>query len=277
MRRLRVLLSMAVLLASCAPSTGPTVVPEPSVTPTSLPEPTSTPVPPPTVIVAELAMRVYQVAGVPGADDEGHFITIQGESFDYPKIIALSNSDQFLDNSAFVGSGFSMSAELDGDELVANEVIPDGPESAYVTMTRAGHEIFRISGTHPGVAMALRGLWTYNHHWVLEVGFSNDSGSIAGTVILDGVSLSDQLGYEESFGFQTIHDKPFYFFQRNGVVDAWYDGQEIPLGFERVPHYGCCSAGFLNPLRWTEMVAFFGIRDGIYYFVQMGTPDSFAP
>jgi hypothetical protein len=92
----------------------------------------------------------------------------------------------------------------------------------------------------------------------------------SGQVILDGVSLNQRYGYQESFGFQLLRGKPFYFFRKDGKIGAAYDGQAIPLGYDSIPHYGCCSAGELNPRRSGNMLWFFAERDGAWYYVEIG-------
>jgi hypothetical protein len=276
MSHLRIFVPMVILLVSCAaPPAMPAAAPEPSATPgptrtfTLAPSPTL--VPPPTAMVAGLAMRVYQVVGPPGDVADGWFTSVQGQSFDYQKILALSDSGHFPGNS--------FSVEIGTEQFVASQDIPNGQQVAPVMVTRDGQEIFRVSGCFPLVSDTLRGFWTYDGHWVLEVGFLSEGCQwpMLGQIIEDGHVLNDQYGYEEAFGFQTIHGRPFYFFKQADVVNAWYDGQVIPLGYESIPHYGCCSGGFFNPYVWTDMVAFFGFRDGVYYFVQLGTSDSFVP
>ena len=91
-----------------------------------------------------------------------------------------------------------------------------------------------------------------------------------GEIFQDGQSLNEQYGYTESYSFQLMHGKPFYFFERDGRVGIVYDGQEILLGYDRVLHYGCCSAGVLNPLKYENMVGFFAVRGDKWYYVEIG-------
>ncbi len=149
-------------------------------------------------------------------------------------------------------------------------------------MTMDDKEIFRISTGHGSPIQALRGLWTYDRHWMLETAFVTERAEnnvaqvdACGQIVQDGQALSDLYGYEESFGFQTIQGRPFYFFKKAGRIDAWYDGEVIPLGFDTIPHYGCCSPAELNPQSFTDRVAFFGTRSNIWYFIQIGTTASY--
>ncbi len=67
--------------------------------------------------------------------------------------------------------------------------------------------------------------------------------------------------------------KPFYFFRRGGRIGFSYEGQEVLLGYDRVPHYECCSGAELNPVHAENMVAFFAQRDGKWYYVEIGASE----
>ena len=133
--------------------------------------------------------------------------------------------------------------------------------TAEIQVSRAGKVIYTVSAGNPGANTALRGLWSYAGHWVLEV---------SGQVIEDGKSLNERYGYDETFGFQLLHGKPFYFFKKGSTIGAVYAGQEIQLGYDAVPHDGCCSLGELNPISTENMLAFFAQRDGRWYYVEIG-------
>jgi hypothetical protein len=42
------------------------------------------------------------------------------------------------------------------------------------------------------------------------------------------------------------------------------------LGLEGILHYGCCSAGMLNPIRALNMVSFFAQAESTWYYVEIG-------
>jgi len=64
--------------------------------------------------------------------------------------------------------------------------------------------------------------------------------------------------------------KPFYFFEKDGQVGISYNDEVFMLGYEKIPHYGCCSAGMLNPSRAQNLVSFFAQKDGAWYYVEIG-------
>jgi hypothetical protein len=171
-------------------------------------------------------------------------------------------------------TGISLWANLGNDKLVA---IYD--EKGWVTVTRNEHEIYKISTGNVSAIPPLQSLWVYDNHWVLETAFVNAPhyDEASGQITMDGELLNEKYGYEEAFNFQTINGRPFYLFKKDGKIDAWYDGQIIPLGFDLVNHYLCCSAGELNPRIWQNMVTFFGSLDKKRYLVKIGVPGTFTP
>lgn len=118
----------------------------------------------------------------------------------------------------------------------------------------------------PMAVPGIWGMWSYDGHWVLET---------YGDVILDGVSLNTQYDYDQTFGFQLIDGKPFFFFQKGKNFGVFYNGQEIPLVYDWLPHYGCCSESEFNPRTSENMVSFFARRDEVNYYVEIGVFGSY--
>jgi len=145
---------------------------------------------------------------------------------------------------------------------------------ASAAITRDGAVIFEVPNRSPGVTSPYRVLAVYGDHWVVELAerTENPDASIyfSGRVFVDGQSLNDKYGYQETFGFQTIAGRPFYFYRRDSQIGVAADGQEVPLQYDEVPHYGCCSAGALNPRIARNMIAFFARRDDRWYYVEIG-------
>jgi hypothetical protein len=174
------------------------------------------------------------------------------------------------------GMPMGMCAMLGSDLLSASEEY-NNLGQGHVTVTRNGEEIYKISVGQGSPINGLRGLWVYDDHWALETakvtnrpeGNAIYSDAI-GQVTVDGALLNDQLDYEDAFGFQTIHGKPFYFFRRDGRINASYNSIEVPLGYDEIPHYGCCSAGALNPMVYQNMVTFFARRGEAWYYGEIG-------
>lgn len=144
-----------------------------------------------------------------------------------------------------------------------------------VGVTRNGKVIFSVINESPGVTSDFRVLATYGNHWVLELAGRLAPDVFPGRIFVDGKSINALNGYDESFGFQTIDGRPFYFYERNKKIGISYYGHEIPLGYDSVPHYGCCTGGELNPQIARNMIAFFAWRganwrSAKWYYVEVG-------
>lgn len=114
------------------------------------------------------------------------------------------------------------------------------------------------------VAPPVHGLWSWQDHWLVE---------IDGFLIQDGVNLNERMGFDEAFGWQLLNGKPFYFFRKGPRVGAAFDGQVLPIYYEEVPHYRCCEPAMFNNAGNEDMVWFYGLRDGIWYYVEVGNFD----
>ncbi len=177
-----------------------------------------------------------------------------------------------------------------GDDQLKARAVETGAEylengqSVYQTVaitievSRQDTVIHSVPLSPTGAIPPIWGLWAYADHWALEVAHvtliktpPNIIDSIEfGEIIQDGVALNPHNGYEESFGFQLLNGKPFYFFKKQGRLGISYDGQAIDLGYSDILYHGCCSAGALNPQSAENMVAFFTQRAGVWYYVEIG-------
>ncbi len=276
--RFRIILPI-LLLAACAPST--TALPA-TIAPTQTivhnPSPAITPAIFPTKPASGLSIATYEIKGDPTLQlDPLQVQTVQGLWYTRPNSLVFPPGRPFTDIPEFSYSPLlSIQVNFGGQELVAREEYNNDGTKGNVIVTEDGQEIYRIAIGAGSPLNALRRLWTYDNHWVLETAYvsGNADEPVRGQITEDGVLLNDKYGYEEAFGFQTINDRPFYFFKRDQKINAWYDEQEIPLGYDRIPHYGCCSYAELNPSAWQNRVDFFGLRDKTWYLVQIGSPDA---
>jgi hypothetical protein len=162
---------------------------------------------------------------------------------------------------------------IQGDRVVAEQYAQTCDNCIIVT--RNGKEIFQTEAGGISPITPLQNLWAYDDHWVLETNFFLTDKPFNGQIFVDGISINQQNKYDEAFNFQTIGGRPFYFFRRNNKVDAWFDGQEISLGYEDVPHYLCCSDSGFNPKARQDAVIFFGVNGSVWYFVRIIAPGVF--
>jgi hypothetical protein len=156
-----------------------------------------------------------------------------------------------------------------------------GSAQGTVGVTRDGQALFSKDINLPPAASPIRVLAVYDDHWVLEIAkFEKiENGQdvkyfYVGEVFIDGKSVNEMYGYEESFAFQTINGRPFYFYKMDGKIGVSYDGVIIPIGYDDIPHYGCCSAGALNPRIAQNIIGFFAWRGLQWYYVEIGVFDS---
>ena len=160
----------------------------------------------------------------------------------------------------------------DGTTSAANDILVYKNDSLLLTIP-----VGQATPVNP-----VWGFWAVDNSWYLETATSNETQTEGSNVInietlgdiyQDGESLNAREGYEESFGFQTLSGRPFYFYQRDGSLGYFYNGQEYPLGYDEIPHYGCCSGAAYNPIMAKNMVAFYATKGEQLYYVEIGAFD----
>jgi hypothetical protein len=104
--------------------------------------------------------------------------------------------------------------------------------------------------------------------WVLEASYfrrvTGDgwSGNLENTVVVDGVELNREFGYDLCYGYRDLEAKPFYFFERDGQIGWSYGGVEYRTDYETILHDRCCKEVLTNPLYFQNAVSFFALREG---------------
>jgi hypothetical protein len=278
MKRNLIFLAFLIILAACGPVT-PVLLPTATALPASTPQPsvipaptwTKTPTPYQSETVAGLLIVTREGVALSDPDPFG-FMTLDAVVMDAAEI---GEGEPFTSSErGSTPSGIGVWANLGNDKLIATY-----DEVGWVTVTRNKQEIYKIFTGDISPITPLRSLWVYDNHWVLETAFVKvpHYDEATGQITLDGELLNEKQGYEEAFNFQTINDRPFYFFKKDGKIDAWYDGQVIPLGYDEINHYACCSAAELNPMMWKNMVTFFSTLGKKRFLVKIGVPGTFKP
>jgi hypothetical protein len=143
------------------------------------------------------------------------------------------------------------------------------PIRQTVNLMQGEETLFSIDAGLPSPALPMQSLWSYDDHWVLELLYAEEE-VWEGRLYQDGQLLNESLGYQEAFGFQLLAGKPFYFFQRESGLGYSYDGEEVELPYDIIPHYGCCSATLLNPVPAENMVAFYAQTGEDWFYVELG-------
>ena len=265
-------LNQAGQTASCISELQSSFMPGSTSTPSADPVKTKFPSFPSGLSVEEhLLMEAHQV-------DPLSFSPVLGCQEDVLKRHQQERGKRFSDNYIVEQGRGTMSVDWQGGKLMARETRNKADNRVGVEVISGSQTIFSIQLGDSGPIRPLQGLWTYGSHWILEVvhvsqqiNSENEVKSAwFGEIIWDGPSLNEKKGYDESFGFQLMHGKPFYFFRKEGRIGFVYDVQEVLLEYTQVPHYECCSGAELNPVSAENMVAFFAQRDGKWYYVEIG-------
>ena len=210
------------------------------------------------------------------------FVPFTGSQEDILNKHALQRSHAYQTKSSFINGHYSMSVEFGDQELLAREVIAEVeelPADIRIEVMLNDKVIYSMPAGEVSPLNALQGLWFYDGHWVVEVArvsYSYDEQHkenvwhSLGQILRDGQDLNQSYDYQESFGFQLLNEKPFYFFSRDGEIGFSYDDEETNLGKGSIYHYGCCSAAELNPKPAKDMVSFFTQKEGYWYYVEIG-------
>jgi hypothetical protein len=133
-------------------------------------------------------------------------------------------------------------------------------ERGEAQVMQGGQQVYAFAGVFL-VGTPVKGLWSWDKHWLLEVD---------GFLIQDGEVLNELLGFEEVFGWQLLNGKPFYYFRKGPRVGISYNEGILPVYYDEVIHYRCCEPAMFNNDGNQDMVWFYGLREGMWYYVEMG-------
>ena len=286
-------LFITLLLSACIPIQAPSPKPPQPLAPTPIPVtlPTATdattnyPTPgevngPEVVQLGDLTMEIYErITKAP--EDDGLFSTTAGPS---SEILKTRRPLRDVFSQPF------SPPPLNGRQLTSQQTFmqnqsSDGTASfdnVTVTFKLGDEEVLSVNCGAVSPVDPLRGMWVIGKDWYVEVAHVENevTGNVvttkaAGEIFMNGVSLNEQYGYDETFGFQPLDDKPFYFFSKDGQIGINYAGETYQLGFESISHYACCSGAAFNPKAYLTMVTFFAQRNEVEYYVEMGLFSAF--
>lgn len=272
------------LLSACVPIQAPGTTTTQPLLPTALPiteptdaEPTTVrPTPtytsgPEVFYFGDLTMEIYEKSMFQPNRDDGSFNTIAGPS---SEILKTRRPLRDVFSQPF------SPPPLNGRQLTATRIESGGEMT--ITFKLDDEEVLSVYCGVGGPLSNLRGMWVIGEDWYAEVAhgeYETEGNHIKliarGEIFINGVSLNEQYGYDETFGFQPLDDKPFYFFSKDGQIGIHYAGETYQLGFESVSHYACCSAGAYNPKAYLTMVTFFAQANNKEYYVELGLFSAF--
>ncbi len=206
-------------------------------------------------------------------------VSVKADGSDFMMVLDASNGNYLVNAKGAtlgglgVGTGAPPPVFLDNQVLAASEIYTDTAGSGgHVSVAVEGRDIFTTSIGLPSPVNALRGVWADGKGWTLEIArASGDTNTfeMIGEIYQNGISLNRKFGYQASFEYQVFGGKPFFFYQKNDQIGISYDGQEIPLGIDEIPHYGCCSGAELNPREYLTLIDFFARKGQAWYFVEI--------
>ena len=273
--RAAIILVVALVLFACTPAASNSPTPLPSLPPA--PTPSTSPAPgaqqprlaASRVLLGGLRLEEYALRQEPDLDPLS-FLPIEGTQEQVLARHAAQRSATFPDRASFDGGNPSLWAPWTNGTLVAELETADADPPLQTVELRHGDQVlFSAPAGLPSPALPLQGLWTFDGHWVLEILMATPD-IWAGQIFVDGELVNKDRGCEDAFGFQLLAGAPFYFCQRQGLIGAVFDGQEIDLRYSQIPHYQCCSGTVLNPRQAMDMVSFFAEHDAAWYYVELG-------
>jgi hypothetical protein len=148
-----------------------------------------------------------------------------------------------------------------GEELLTLDADIGRPDKIPYSVKLDSKVIYQGDAPPAGVDILIKALVSYQNHWALEV---------AEQVIVDGISIGPQLGFQKVFGLHIIRGQPFYFFQKDGKIGVSYAGNNLPQTYDEVIHYKCCEPALFNPNANDHMVWFWAVKGGDYYYIEAG-------
>lgn len=145
----------------------------------------------------------------------------------------------------------------------------EGDPVQTVRVSQGDKVLFEVSAGLPSPLVPVQAFWTYDGHWALEILFS-DQDTWTGRIYIDGKLINDQKDYGEAFGLQILVGKIFFFYNKDGKLGYSYDGKEVALDYDEIPHYYCCAESEFNPYAAKDMVSFFTRQDQSWFYVELG-------
>ena len=108
----------------------------------------------------------------------------------------------------------------------------------------------------------IQSFFAWNDKWVLET---------IDNIIIEGINLRKKNNYLATYNPCIINNKLFYFFENNdGKVHISYNDEKFPNTYDQIIHYECCEPGVCNPRHNSNMISFFALKGGYWYYVEAG-------
>ncbi|MCD4802309.1 MAG: hypothetical protein K8R16_05160 [Anaerolineales bacterium] len=100
-------------------------------------------------------------------------------------------------------------------------------------------------------------VWLFDDYWSIEIRIGGYYESeLIKDIIIDGNSMNEKYGFDNSFRLHSINNLPFFFYERSGSYGFVYDSIEYPLDYSEIWYADCCAAIESNPRRYETFVWF---------------------
>lgn len=204
-------------------------------------------------------VSVQEAAYNGGQDFMLPFVTLSGE-----KLVASIHGVQPWPGQ--VKSGSDASAPVAYAETHDGRLsVYAGPSLLYDAPAPSGIDVSAGKGAHDVLTWtAQTGKDAGQQHW----GFQSEDRAV-----IDGKDLKQAGGYDEVFGLQVIADQPLYFFTRKGITQLHYGDHDLPYIYDQVVHDSTGELAVYNPGSTGRVVWFYALRDGLWYYVEVGIFD----
>lgn len=165
-----------------------------------------------------------------------------------------------------------------GDQLLSIEITSSAHQQGLISIYLDDALAYQTEMHPVSTYGTFDGPSSYNGHWALVLldAKQDEQGNWRQPferVVQDGQDLNTTEGYEQSFQFTVLDNRPFYFYQKNEKINISFDGQDIIKDFDEIPHYRCCSPALLNPGISMNMIWFFARRGKDWYYVEAYIPE----
>jgi hypothetical protein len=143
--------------------------------------------------------------------------------------------------------------------LYQNEILwVKAVEGGHLQILKSNQDVISSFAVYTEPLYAVNRFKAWDGHWILGA---------RDFLIQDGEIINKKLGFEEIFSWGLIAEKPVYLFRKGPRIGVSYDGKILPLNYEDVARYMCCSPAMNNPSMDSDDIRFFAKRDGVWYYV----------
>ncbi len=110
----------------------------------------------------------------------------------------------------------------------------------------------------------------WNDKWILEYRNNQEENII----ISDGLSVAENKTYNQVYNFTFVKENPLYFFEDSTEkIGLMYNDEPLPFTYDSIIHNNCCEASVFNPFSNENMVTFYALKRGVWYYVEAGVYD----